>query len=209
MTRVFTIILSIALVLAVAAPPVAAQSETDAGVVSVDFGDDLDRSDSLGAAISGYLAGVVDGLGDAVAKATGNGPTADEEADALASEITDNREAYRTHLNGLLDHYAEEYDVSVANETEVLRVDITGDDGTESVWIRVAADGENITALNASRTETWTATRSHELPPGEAEDLNEDLDEYRTEYVESGEYPEPTYFIEQGSKYVNISEVST
>lgn len=206
MTRVFTILLSVAIVLAVTAPSVAAQSEeTDIGVISADFGDDLSTADVIYATVTGTLASTVDGIRDTVNELRGSGPTADDEADELAAEITDNHEAYRTHLNDLVD----EYDADVANETEVLRIDIDGDDGTESVWIRVEADGESITALNASRTATWNATRSHELSATDAEDLNADLDDYRTEYVEEGETPEPRYFLQQGSKYVNISEVTT
>lgn len=202
-----TLLIAAVLVVAVVSPAsVAAQSDdTDVGVLSADLSDDMSGLEVAWAVASGSVAGALDGLRDRANDLRGAGPAADDEADALADEITDHRGAYRTHLNDL----ADEYDATVANETEVLRVDITDDDETESVWIRIAANGSDITSVNASRTATWTATRTHELSATDAEDLNDDLDEYRTEYVDENEVPPPSYFVQQGSKYVNISEVQT
>lgn len=202
-----SILLAILVVAAAALPAtaVAQSGGSDSGIVSVDISD-VGTLEKVQAAVAGFVAKIADAVGDRVAAIRGNGPDATAEADELAAEIQNNRAAYKQHLNG----FDQEYDVTFYDRTEVLRVDITDSDGgNESVYFRVSSDGSNITAVNASRTSDWTVTRTHQMTAGQAEDLNEDLDAYREEYVSTDTYPSPTYFIQKGSRYGNISEVKS
>lgn len=205
MTRLLAVLLALAVCLAGIPAGTVAQSADGESVVSADL--DVSRTDATIATARGLLDRALTAMRTQVASVTGDAPTAGEEADRLRDEVNSHSDAYAAHLTDL----AAEYNASVANDTYVLELEIAdSDDETDTVYLEIVGDGDSITNVTASSDQDGRdVDRLRELSATQAREVTDDLVEYRETYVEPGETPSQSYFVQKASTYGDISELTS
>lgn len=180
-----------------------ADSDDSLAEIEVDV-DDIDAW--LAAAAGAWERAQIAFARDTPAVLGGSEPGVEEQADRLDTFVDDHNGSLVEHTNEVL----AEYNATVRNDTYVLLVEIADDvedpSTTETVYIVATADGTNLTDLRATRTTDRTVDRSTTLGVHKATALNDDLRDYREEYVEPGTVPEQTYYIQKGATYGDIQE---
>lgn len=190
---------------AIAAPPVAAQSD-DAGVVEELFGSSAGSvveqvtSDPIGFAET--ISAAAGGWASSNSPFSGADRTPSECASDIKTEINDNSATYETYINDR---------VNASTDRDVVRVECTLEtrDGlstdvvTETIYLTADVNTSDDSYENISAVDTTDRTVDHTvtLSGAATTDGPDDLVEFREEYAEENETPPQQYQARIGGKY--------
>lgn len=196
MIRKLTLALVTLCLLTASVAPAAAQSdEDDSSVVTVVVSivsSPLDFAEGLAAKAS------------SVANVFREEPDAEEEATKLRTYLNDNEPAFVNHTNDVID----EHNYSVGNGTYTYELTIDGEESNETLYLVSTADGTNVTGYTVVNETNNTVSRSFSISAFQAEDLNEDVREYKDEYVDADEVPDKGYYVSKAVQYSDWSKLT-